>query len=179
MSLFHAQGYDVTTVEQIASRAEISTATFYRYYRDKEDVVINDGERADFVEEVLAGGPGRDPIFDTVKALYEWTSRTIEDDREAVLARLRIVSENPALQARRWASRHALSEVLCSMVAPRVGKNADDHELRLVIAIALAAESETLFHWARIDGTESLVDLLDHALATIKPVLSGWYAGPL
>jgi AcrR family transcriptional regulator len=174
MRLFRDQGYEATTVEQIASAAEISTATFYRYYRDKEDVVINDGDRSDFVEEVLAGSPERDSLFGTVKALFEWTATELESDREAVLVRLRLVLEVPALQARRWASRHALANALAGMLAPRAGTSTADHGLRLAIVIALAAESEALFYWARIDGAESLAGLLDQALDTIKPVLSGW-----
>ena len=178
MRLFRDQGYEATTVEQIAADAEISTATFYRYYRDKEDVVINDGDREDFVEEVLAGSPGRESVFDTVRALFEWTAAELESDRDAVLVRLRLVSEVPALQARRWASRHALADVLASMLAPRAGTSADDYGLRLAIAIALAAESETLFYWARIGGTQSLAGLLGDALAKIEPVLSAWSGQP-
>ena len=178
MRLFRDQGYEATTVEQIAACAEISTATFYRYYRDKEDVVINDGDRADFVEEVLAGSPGRESVFDTIRALFEWTAAELESDRDAVLVRLRLVSEVPALQARRWASRQALADVLASMLAPRAGTSADDHGLRLAIAIALAAESETLFYWARIGGTQSLAGLLGDALAKIEPVLSAWSGQP-
>ena len=178
MGLFRDQGYEATTVEQIAACAEISTATFYRYYRDKEDVVINDGDRADFVEEVLAGSPGRESVSDTIRALFEWTAAELESDRDAVLVRLRLVSEVPALQARRWASRQALADVLASMLAPRAGTSADDHGLRLAIAIALAAESETLFYWARIGGTQSLAGLLGDALAKIEPVLSAWSGQP-
>ena len=151
---------------------------FYRYYRDKEDVVINDGDREDFVEEVLAGSPGRESVFDTITALFEWTAAELEGDRDAVLVRLRLVSEVPALQARRWASRQALADALASMLAPRAGTSADDHGLRLAIAIALAAESETLFYWARIGGTQSLAGLLSDALAKIEPVLSAWSGQP-
>src|SRR3984957_6213113 len=178
MRLFRDQGYEATTVEQIAADAEISTATFYRYYRDKEDVVINDGDREDFVEEGLAGSPGRESVFDTVRALFEWTAAELEGDRTAVRVRRRVVSEVPALQARRWASRQALADVLASMLAPRAGTSADDHGLRLAIAIALAAEAETLFYWARIGGTQSLAGLLGDALAKIEPVLSTWSGQP-
>ena len=38
--LFAEQGYQRTTVEQIAEAAEIPTTTFYRYYSSKDDVVL-------------------------------------------------------------------------------------------------------------------------------------------
>ena len=39
--LFETQGYEHTTVEQIAEAAETSTTTFYRYFPTKEDVVLD------------------------------------------------------------------------------------------------------------------------------------------
>src|SRR5215472_10237202 len=42
LRLFKEQGYDNTTVEQIADVAEISPSTFFRYFPTKEDVVLYD-----------------------------------------------------------------------------------------------------------------------------------------
>ena len=42
LRLFAEQGYEDTTVEQIADAADISTTTFYRYFPTKEDVVLDD-----------------------------------------------------------------------------------------------------------------------------------------
>src|SRR5215469_7353234 len=42
LRLFQQQGYDATTVEQIAEAAEISPSTFFRYFPTKEDVVLYD-----------------------------------------------------------------------------------------------------------------------------------------
>ena len=40
--LFREQGYDATTVDQIAEAAEVSPSTFFRYFPTKEDVVLQD-----------------------------------------------------------------------------------------------------------------------------------------
>jgi AcrR family transcriptional regulator len=40
LRLFREQGYAATRVEQIAEAAEVSPATFYRYFPTKEDVVL-------------------------------------------------------------------------------------------------------------------------------------------
>ena len=104
MRLFGDQGYEATTVEQIAADAEVSTATFYRYYCDKEDVVVNPGDIGDLIREVLAARPERESMFDTIGALFARRAVQVESDREAILVRLRLISDVPDLQARRWAS---------------------------------------------------------------------------
>src|SRR5215468_8179960 len=42
LRLFREQGYEQTTVDQIAAAAEISPSTFFRYFKTKEDVVLQD-----------------------------------------------------------------------------------------------------------------------------------------
>ena len=42
LKLFRKQGYDATTIEQIAAAAEVSPSTFFRYFPTKEDVVLLD-----------------------------------------------------------------------------------------------------------------------------------------
>ena len=117
-------------------------------------------------------------MFDTIGALFARRAVQVESDREAILVRLRLISDVPALQARRWASRHAMLDPLASLLAPRAGTSAHDHGLRLALVIVLAAESETLFHRGRIGGTESLSGLLGDASTRIEPVLSAWSGQP-
>ena len=54
LRLFAEQGYDATTVDQIAAAAEISPSTFFRYFRTKEDLVVEDEYDA-----LLEAGPAR------------------------------------------------------------------------------------------------------------------------
>ena len=42
LRLFREQGYQQTTVEQIAAAAEVSPSTFFRYFPTKEDLVLQD-----------------------------------------------------------------------------------------------------------------------------------------
>ncbi|HUJ75276.1 MAG TPA: TetR family transcriptional regulator, partial [bacterium] len=42
LRLMKEQGYQATTVEQIAEAAEVSPSTFFRYFPTKEDVVLYD-----------------------------------------------------------------------------------------------------------------------------------------
>ena len=42
LALFTAQGYDATTVEQIATAAGVSHMTFFRHFPTKESVLLED-----------------------------------------------------------------------------------------------------------------------------------------
>jgi len=170
MRLFDTQGYAATTVEQIAAAAEISTATFYRYYSDKEDIVFGDDDRA-VVEEVIAAQPPGETVAATIGALFRRLAAEFEADRDAVIVRMRLMNGVPGLQARRWATRQKTADLLARLLAPRAHTVPDDRDLRLAIAVALAAEAETLFYWARTGGSSPLDHLLADALERIEPAL--------
>ena len=42
LALFEERGYEATTVDEIADRAEVSTTTFFRYFPTKADVLLGD-----------------------------------------------------------------------------------------------------------------------------------------
>ena len=170
MRLFDAQGYAGTTVEQIAAAAEISTATFYRYYSDKEDIVFGDDDRA-LVEEVIAARPPDEPVAASLGAVFQRLAAEFEADKDAMIVRMRLLHAVPGLQARRSATRQKTADLLARLLAPRTHTDPDNRELRLAIAVALAAEAETLFYWARANGASPLEGLLADALARIEPAL--------
>src|SRR4029077_15628946 len=43
--LFNERGYEQTTIDDIAERAGLGRATFFRHYRSKEDVIFPDHDR--------------------------------------------------------------------------------------------------------------------------------------
>src|SRR3954449_1021343 len=62
LRLIQLQGYDATTVEQIADAAEVSPSTFFRYFPTKEDVVLHDELDSRMIESLRAQPPELGPI---------------------------------------------------------------------------------------------------------------------
>ncbi len=61
LRLFREQGYQATTVEQIAAAAEVSPSTFFRYFPTKEDVVLQDDMDTRLVEAFARQPPDLAP----------------------------------------------------------------------------------------------------------------------
>jgi AcrR family transcriptional regulator len=95
--LFEQQGFEATSVEDIARAAGISRSTFFRQFRSKEDVVFADhDELIDQAEKSLAGAVG-----DPWKAVCEAAAMVFRHySRQSVMARqrYRVVNSVPALR---------------------------------------------------------------------------------
>ena len=62
LQLFREQGYDATTVDQIADAADVSATTFFRYFPAKEDVALANDDGPQIIAAFLAQPAGLDPI---------------------------------------------------------------------------------------------------------------------
>src|SRR5256885_3996797 len=96
MRLFAQQGYDETTVEQIAAAAEISPSTFFRYFKTKEDVVVQDRYDDLIVEKIIAAPADLSPTGTIRWAFREMFSSLDEGEFEAGPARGRLNLANQA-----------------------------------------------------------------------------------
>lgn len=99
LALFQSQGYDQTSVEQIAKAAGVSRSTFFRQFGGKEDVVFADHEV--LIEELRAflAEPHDDPwtaVCEASEHVYSHFAR----DPEMARLRYQIVRQVPALRER-------------------------------------------------------------------------------
>jgi AcrR family transcriptional regulator len=163
--LFQTQGYDETTIEQIASRAGVGRRTFFRHYRSKEDVIFpNHDELLLKVHERLSLHPDESGI-QAVTAAVKIVLRHYVDTREISLLRYKLVSQVPALREREIVSvaryQRAFRERLSEGVRADV-----ETSLRAEVAAAsvVAAHNLVLRHWLRGDGGSDPFPELEIAL---------------
>ena len=99
LELFEGQGFEATSVEQIAQAAGVSRSTFFRQFGGKEDVVFADHEvLLDELREWLAKGH-RDPWVAVCQA-SERVFRHFAANPEVARRRYRVVRQVPALRER-------------------------------------------------------------------------------
>jgi len=167
LRLFSEQGYDATTVEQIAAAAGVSHMTFFRYYPAKEDVALSDS-----YDPLLAGllgqTPAAWPLIDRVRAALVQGLRQIYDaNRDTLLAQNKLIIATPALRERLWASQVDTQQLILQALAARQDDPYPSFEDRVTVAACLAAATTAVLTWVENGGTPELPDLVEQAFDTL------------
>ncbi|MFD3560799.1 TetR/AcrR family transcriptional regulator [Streptomyces sp. NPDC058686] len=166
--LIAEQGYDATTVEQIAEAAEVSPSTVFRYFPAKEDIVITD-EYDPALEAELRARPADESIADSLKhVIAHAVCLGFDDDPEVSRLRSRLQVEVPAVRSRMMESMCATGQLLCRVIGERTGRDADGLEVRVYAMALVGALMETTLYWAERGHQEELRDLMDRTLETFR-----------
>ena len=171
--LFTEQGYEKTTIEQIADEAEVSPSTVFRYFPNKEDLVLSDEYDPEIFAAIKAAPAGESPIQSIRSALVGIMSGALRADPEPMLARGRLMLSVPELRARLYDTMRQSERDLAAVVAARAGRAADDFEFRVAIGALMGALMTALGDWVESDGRQDIVELLDRALEVLDSGLGG------
>ena len=163
MRLFEKQGYEQTTIEQIAAAVEISPSTFFNYFPSKEDVVLYDAYDP-ILASLLAERPADEALSIAFRRVLEAMGDIFDRDRDIILARGRLWFEAPALRARLWEELEKAEMFMSAQIAARSGRDANDFETRVTVTVMVAAAMEAMREWLRRDGKGSFVTLVNQAL---------------
>ena len=163
MRLFGKQGYEETTIEQIAAAVEISPSTFFNYFPTKEDVVLYDAYDP-VIFSLLAERPANELLSTSFRRVLEAMDAVFERDRDVILARGRLWLEVPDLRARVWDELEKARVMMGGLIAQRSGRDADDFEIRVALMVLIMAAMEAMREWVKQDGKGSFVGLINQAL---------------
>ncbi|MEU1573014.1 TetR family transcriptional regulator [Streptomyces collinus] len=171
-ALVREQGYESTTVEQIAERAEVSPSTVFRYFPTKEDIVLTD-EYDPVIEDLLRERPVGEPVLESLrwamgKAMTQALAENPDFGRDEMMLRVRLMAEVPAVRSRLLESMSVTGRLLCRSLAERTGRNENDLEVRVYAMGLMGALLEATLYWAEGDFRQDLPHLLERTLATFK-----------
>jgi AcrR family transcriptional regulator len=163
LRLFQKQGFDETTIEQIAAAAEISPSTFFNYFPAKEDVVLYD-QYDPVMVSLIEGASTDEPLSQTIKRALKGLGGAMEPDRQMVLARAKLGLQAPSLRARFWEELQKAQSLLGGLIAVRTGRDAEDFEVRVLSMMLVTAAFEATHEWLRRGGAGALFDIVEEAL---------------
>ncbi|MFF4174458.1 TetR/AcrR family transcriptional regulator [Streptomyces sp. NPDC001750] len=162
--LIAEQGYETTTIEQIAEAAEVSPSTVCRYFATKEDIVLTDAY-GPVLEAGLRERPAGEPPLESLRiVMTEMLPTFLVSDEEEVRRRTRLVVEVPAVRARMTETMSDTARMLARVLAERSGRGADDLVVRVFVAAALGVLREVTLYWGEHGQKDDLPALVRQAL---------------
>ena len=143
VELITAQGYDNTTVQQIADKAGLTERTFFRQFKDKADILFGGGEE---YTEMLLNEMRTSQQTNSVLVVmdgYFFAADYFDSYAERTKRRAAIVASHPDLQERELLKQVHVEEVLTSALAERC----DGATARLSVRVARAIFSVAQEEW--------------------------------
>ncbi|WP_433713624.1 TetR family transcriptional regulator [Nocardia sp. CA-084685] len=140
LDLCDAQGFDATTVEQIADRADVSPRTINRYFDSKEAIIL--GPVKDFglaIAEFLRGLP---VTGNELRSLREAFLQVVDQAVDSVDGPLsfrrfqqmqRILRSSPTVSAQSMELADDKNAAIADVIAERLGTEPDALPVRLVV----------------------------------------------
>jgi AcrR family transcriptional regulator len=174
--LFAAQGFDNTTVDQIAAEAGLSRTTFFRYFGTKEDVVL--GRMCEIGHEIaaaLAARPDGERPWDSLRRAFDVITQADPGEPEQPQNFMRLLSDAGALMTRQWEKTQGWQSMLVPEISRRLGAGpepAGDPRARVLVASAIDCLDAAADAWRASDGATPLSALLDQAMGALSD-LSG------
>jgi AcrR family transcriptional regulator len=168
LPLFAEQGYEVTTVAEIAESAGLTKRTFFRYFSDKREVLFSGADELEHVwlEAVAAAPPEAAPLA-VVTAGLDSVAEMFVERHDFARIRSEIIEANPELKERELIKLQTLAGALKAALIERgVSANA---------AILAAQAGVMVFHvafasWVDQDDPTAFRRLMSESLEELRSV---------
>jgi AcrR family transcriptional regulator len=166
VDLFTEQGYDATTVAQVAERAGVTRSTFFRHFSDKREVLVAGQETLSrLLAEGIAEAPASASPLEAVAAGLERASGEMGPVNRELGPRLKAaVAASTELQ-----ERDALKSVglASAMTAALVARGVPDPTAHLAGELGVLAFKRGYAQWSEGDRDDGK-GLAHHALAALN-----------
>ncbi|MBK6671230.1 MAG: TetR family transcriptional regulator [Actinobacteria bacterium] len=173
VELFERNGFEKTTIEQIAAAADLAPRTFFSYFATKDDLVLADyTDRLRRILEELDRRPAAEPAWEALRSSFA----TVADDYEAEESRIRrrftIMATSPSVAARSLQLQAGWEQALADALTRRLEADPGDPMPRLLAATALAVMRASLQHWLLNIEDGPLPDLVQRSFDQLGVGLS-------
>jgi AcrR family transcriptional regulator len=169
--LFSRQGFEATTVDQIAAAAGMSRRTFFRYFTGKDELVLTRlVESGESVVEAFRARPAGEPVWTSLRRAFD--EGVVQQEAHADLARplLVMLRTEPGVRAtvvewrRRW--QDLLEPAVAERLPRRRAGSSPDVRAAAIVASALSCLETAQGAWAEHPHSR-LSTLLDQAMTTV------------
>ena len=172
LRMFGEQGFDKTTLEELADAAEVSKSTFFRFFPAKEAVAIE--AEAELWQAYLSALADRQLSGPVLGELHQTLAAALAgrdpgwDQR--FLATRRLMAAEPALLAYVEHYRAGIRNQVIDCLAGKLGLSPEDLRLHVLAELAVTAFSVSGRYWVRHGGQGGRPALLERFGAAVEAI---------
>jgi AcrR family transcriptional regulator len=170
LRLFSEQGYQATTIEQIAAAAEVSPSTFFRYYPTKEDLVLQDEMDVRVFEAFERQPLDMSPIAAIRAAMRAGFDTLTPAEIDELALTSKLTHEVPEIRSKSLEEFNRTIRKMADALARRTGRSADDLAV-LALAGAIFGVVMTVTGFGEPDEIpigRSMFERIDAGLALLE-----------
>lgn len=148
LALFETNGFAATTIDDIATAADIAPRTFFSYFATKEDVVLTHyADRLQRITTELEQRPAEEAPWEALRAAFMVVASDYQRERQDLIRRFTVMATTPSVQARNLQLQAGWEDTLAQSLARRVSDTAHPADPRLLAGAALAGMRASLHQW--------------------------------
>jgi AcrR family transcriptional regulator len=176
LELFERQGYETTTMEQIAAAAEVAPTTLYRYFPTKESTLLDELlPDAVSLASLLRSRPASEDLPHALGHALQTRLASTDENAEHVLRLRAQIDIIPTVRAQMWDITYQELADLQEAIAERSGADPNDLQVQITAHTVL-----TVFQMAvdSMRATPASVSSRAHAQAVLAAMRHGPLALP-
>jgi AcrR family transcriptional regulator len=168
LELFAEQGFEQTTVAEIASRAGLTERTFFRYFTDKREVLFTGQDEFEgmFIAHITAAPPDAAPFAVVAQAVRAVVVDFFPAERRPFSrTRQTTIDANPGLQERELLKLSGLTTAIAAALRER-GTPGPTAVLSAEFGVTVFRVAFSL--WVSGDEDRELASIVDDVLAELR-----------
>jgi len=172
LELFAEQGFEGTTVAEIASRAGLTERTFFRYFTDKREVLFTGQDTFEgmFVDEIAAAPPDTPPFAVVNQALQAVATDFFPPERQTFSRqRQTIIDANPGLRERELLK---LTGLTAAMAAALRERGTPEPAALLVAECGMTIFRVAFARWVGGNEDHDLASIMDEVVAELRELVA-------
>lgn len=149
LQLFTKQGYEQTTIEEIAALAEVGTRTLYRYYPTKEDLLLGTTKPGfRLLVQALRERPAEEPLNDSLHHALTAFCMLLTIERERGVALRDLIERTPSVRAKVYDEIGRTRAELSTEIRKRLGATRTDPRPELAAGVMMVVVDIVVVTWA-------------------------------
>ncbi len=171
LKLYGEQGFEQTTVAEIAREAGLTERTFFRHFADKREVLFaGAGQLQELLVSTVAGAPDSAAPIDAVAAALEAACAQFEEIRDTARQRQAIIAASAELQERELIKLASLASALADELRRRGVK---DPAANLAAEAGIAVFKIAFERWVEEANGQDLSRLIRESFDELAAVTAG------